>query len=156
MSATNKIANTLAKADPRLTGIVLLVLIVAIVFFIGKRKGKTGTVKPIKAYQLPNSGTGVPQGWNPSDLAKELHDKLAGYNWRLSDNSALFRKFYDLATDDMFVAVVIRYNDAYKKSDKYGLRKDIENETYVNWGAVPFSDPNWKEKVLERMEKFNY
>lgn len=155
MSTGTKIANTLAKADPRVTGIVLFVIVAVILYYSGRRSGKSGTVKPIKAFQLPNSGKGIPEGWNPSDLAKRLYDNMSGINWTLKDNSTLFREFAQLPTDDMFVAVAIRYNDAYKKSDRFGLRKDIEDETYVNWGSVPFEE-SWKKKVLDRLEKFNF
>lgn len=155
MSA-NKIVSTISKADPRVTGIVIFVIVIAIVYFIGKRKGKLGSTKPIKPFQLPNSGSGIPKGWYPNDLAQRLYDRMEGLNFGAKDNSALFREFYQLPTDDMFVSVIIRYNDAYRKSNHFGLRKDIEDETYVNWGSVPFVDPNWKKKVLERMDTFNF
>ncbi|MDR6564952.1 MULTISPECIES: hypothetical protein [unclassified Arcicella] len=65
---------------------------------------------------LPNSGSGIPQGWTPDDLASQFHDHFASFWVNASTLQILYTQSNSL-TDDQFVTLCNFYNAKYAKLD---------------------------------------
>lgn len=143
------------KKNPQMARILLIIAIILVIYYVGKKKGMAGNGKSkwIKKWQLPDSGSGIPQGWSPSPLAQEVHDMLnrgpKGRNIWLKPNKETFKKLYELPTDDMFIAVNIDFNNRFAKGGGT-MHEQIKEEYYVD---SLFSSMNYKELVLDRLEK---
>jgi hypothetical protein len=100
---------------------VALVVVVAIYLvgrFLGKKAAEKEGSKPIQPEDLPNSGSGIPQGWTPSNLSDRLRESIEGWSWRWmwDGNEQLWNELATLATDDMFKAVFLDYQRRYGES----------------------------------------
>ena len=97
----------------------------------------------IKPGDLPNSGTGIPQGWTPSNLSDRLHNMIDGLNVFLRENAALLREYAQVPTNDMFAAVALDYGQRYRSN----LFEDINGEVAV---GLREDAERWKQAVLDR------
>jgi len=80
-------------------------------FAVTKITGAFGKTKPPPPIDLPDAGSGIPEGWSPRPLAQELYDVLKGVAWNPAlaiKRDAVLLQLIALSTNDMFVAV---YND---------------------------------------------
>lgn len=67
---------------------------------------------------LPNSGSGIPQGWKADDLALKFHDYFDSYfNWLNADTIGKLYVAANELTNDQFVTLVKTYNAKYAKLD---------------------------------------
>lgn len=96
---------------------------------------------------LPNSGSGIPQGWKPDDLASQFHDYFVAWIANSSTLELLYIKANDL-TDDQFVSLCKTYNAKYAKLDG-----DITLWTRVKgWKAIWFGTGiDDQNKFIQRM-----
>jgi hypothetical protein len=107
----------------------------------GDKGGPAPVPPPIQA-PLPNSGSGIPMGWEPGGLAKRLFDEMDGVNF-LYDND-LYLEFANLPTEDMVVAVYNTFNSLYG-----------EGETLYEWMDGESSYGNGKDLAMARMKNLN-
>ena len=114
-----------------IVGGIILIAILAI-FFIGKATGKNKAKrdKP-NSKDLPNSGSGIPQNWDPETLANELHDLMEGAFDSISQKNEAMGKLANLGTSDMVVAVYNIFNSKYSKGPDDTLTTWIRNEFLV-------------------------
>lgn len=99
---------------------------------------------------LPNSGSGIPQGWKPDSLVEEFHNYYSSL-WSASGDiySAEFKA--NNLTDDQFVALVKTYNARYAQSDG---NKTLWNRSFNGWFVRYVSfDTNQHKPFLARMVK---
>ena len=132
--------------------IIILVVGVGILMFIyysGKKAGKTkGLLGQGKPEDLPNSGSGIPKGWNPDSLVGKLFAALDGVDWFSSndDKTESYGALVSL-TDDQIVAVYNRFNQLHGKA------KDGQyQETLYMWIQNDNGDDS-KIKALAALEK---
>lgn len=148
--------SSLTKKNPILTTIITIVVVLVIVFYVGKAKGASGRPRDIRPDQLPNSGSGIPQGWTPSDLANRLYDNftggLFGFRFGVVYNDKLYKEVYELPTNDMLAAVYWDFTNRYGNKDKDlpNLRAWIESEGYINGFST--AGTNYKELLLSRLQ----
>lgn len=65
---------------------------------------------------LPNSGSGIPVGWNADSLASQFHDFFDSFFVNTSDLQILYTQSNSL-TNDQFVTLCKVYNAKYAKLD---------------------------------------
>lgn len=111
-------------------GIIILIVVVLIIYFWGKRNGRLKTTGPNVSY--PNGGQGIPSGWNPTPLAKELHQVMDGLLTLSGTKENAFKKLLTLPTDDMFTAVYSAFNQLYFSKGYGTLREWINDEKYTD------------------------
>lgn len=104
---------------------------------------------------LPNSGSGIPKGWNPNSLVEEFHNYYDSI-WNPSGEiyNAEFKA--NQLTDDQFVTLVKTYNARYALADG---NKTLWNRSYSGWFVRYVStDINQHKPFLARMVrlKLNY
>jgi len=117
------------KSTPYVIGGGVLLVILILVYFSGKKAGKS---RAPKDKPLPTGGQGIPIvgidasgnqiAWSPDALAKELFDVLDGF-----DTSGTQEPVFGAAlslTDDQLTAVYNRWNNLYY---------DKENMTLTEW-----------------------
>lgn len=107
--------------------VVAVVIIIIIIYSIGKAAGKGPKQKP-----LPNGGQGIPEGWDPIPSATELHDAMFGNNGYIitgwgTDETKIFATLSNL-TPDMAAATENAYNAKYYPKGNGDLVSDLENE----------------------------
>lgn len=138
MSATKKLSIEF------IAGMILLGLgLVALIVWLTK------LIPPkIKPGDLPNSGSGIPQGWTPSNLSDRLFDLIDGMNWTLRQNAQVFRELAELPSNDMFAAVALDYKARHGKD----LFVEISNEVPV---GIRDDAEHWKNAVLARAKSLN-
>ena len=98
-------------------GVIVFILIIAI-YYTGKAAGRRPQVK------LPNSGSGIPTGWDPGPAAINLHEALSGWG---TDEDRIFDTLSQL-TPDQCAAVYNEYNTRYNAN----LLDDFEEELSGN------------------------
>lgn len=119
--------------------------------WIGYRLYRNFTKVRIRGSQLPNGGQGLPSGWKPDPLARELHtvlDGWHGWSWMVgkdADRDEAVQKFADLPTDDMFSSVVIFFEKEYGKGET--LRQWLLEETGISKNPL--------DMALSRMDRLS-
>jgi hypothetical protein len=94
------------------------------IYLAGKSSGKK---KIPKDQILPNSGSGVPKGWDPSALADEGNNVLHWYK-APGDKEDYFLKLLNL-TDDQLTAVWNQFNHLYYTPSDGTLTEWINDST---------------------------
>lgn len=125
----------------------ILIIAVMIIYFMGKRRGKTTAEGP--AVQYPKGGNAIPAGWDPKPLAKELHQVMDGLFTLSGTKENSFKKLLSLPTDDMFVAVYSVFNQLYFAAGYGTLREWINAEKYTDITS------NTIESINERFDQLN-
>jgi hypothetical protein len=128
-------------------GIVVVIAIVLIIYFSGKKAGKRTAEGPQVVY--PNGGNSIPQGWNPIPLAEELFDAMDGLFTLSGTKTAVWNKLLNLPTDEMIIAVYNAFNQKYFSLGKGTLVQWIRDEIYTD----PFSDV--KQNLLNKLQTLN-
>lgn len=93
--------------------------IIALIAWIGYKRLTKPKEETFLEMELPNSGTGLPKGWNANPLVEELHSfygdswfsAFLGDPWELKDT---YIRMLTL-TNDQFQLVVQTYNAKYAK-----------------------------------------
>lgn len=125
-------------------GIILLALaLVALIVWLSKL-----TPPKIKPGDLPDSGSGIPQGWTPSNLSDRIFDIIDGMNWTFRQNAQVFREFAELPSNDMFAAVAIDYKARHGKD----IFVEINDEIPV---GIRDDAEYWQKAVLSRAKNLN-
>lgn len=127
--------------------VIVIIVIISLIYFLGKRAGKRNAEGPQVDY--PKGGSGIPAGWNPVPIAKELHDVMDGLFTSASDKEVAWQKLFDLPTDDMIVAVYNAYNQLYFGEGDGTLTDWIRDENYSN---VAFGV---KQDLLDKLQRLN-
>ncbi len=102
---------------------------------------------------LPDSGSGIPKGWNPNPLVEEFHAYFDSWFGNSDDLRDSYTKALSL-TDDQFHVLVQTYNAKYGKKDSATLWTRV-----TSWKKILFS---WSGDQQQRMEnrmitlKLNY
>ena len=130
-------------AKAQLYGIIVFAVIViafiAIVYFAGKKSG--GKAKPVKAKKLPNSGSGIPQGWNVDAYVQEFYDSFSGVFGSQEKKLTILSKMEGM-TDDQLTAMYNRFNQVHGDGDTL---YDWINEEWT----LAFT--NHDERITQRM-----
>lgn len=108
-------------------GVLLLILII---YFIGRRAGKRNAEGPKVNY--PKGGEDIPASWSPEPLVKELHNAMDGLFTLSTTKDAAWKKLRDLPTDEMVIATYDVYNQRYFKDGKGTLVQWIDDEYYYD------------------------
>lgn len=138
------------KATLKQIGIVLAILL--LVYLVGrytmKKKAEAEGKKPIRSEDLPNSGSGIPEGWTPENLIVKLRESLKGLSvgWMSGRNLTLYTELNAL-TDDQFTAVFKGYKNKYDRS----LKDDISDE-WVVYGTQTHVKAQLIIQKAERLE----
>jgi len=115
-----------------LKGGLMIGLAFAALFVANKIFGKDDNGKPPPPKDLPDAGSGIPQGWSPRPLAQELYDTMSGIAWNpmiaIKRDAALLQ-LIGLQSDDMFVAVYNDFTQNFGGGDT--LRQWIEDESLI-------------------------
>lgn len=82
---------------------------------------------------LPNGGTGIPLGWDPTNDATKLHDAMATGSvfWGAIDYGTDEQTIFDTLdplTEDQCAAVNNRFNELYQAESEMTLREWFEDE----------------------------
>jgi hypothetical protein len=109
--------------------IVIVVVVLLVVYFSGRSAGKKKGDRPQVDY--PQGGEGIPSGWSPEPLARELRDTMSGVFTSAATKEAAWFKLLNLATDDMFVAVYDVFNQLFIGEGDGTLREWINAEYNV-------------------------
>jgi hypothetical protein len=125
----------------RYTAIILVV--VAVVFLVGKSVGKKKEEK--KQVKLPNNGKGIPEKWDPKPLANEVYRNFKGVFTWAAQKEVTMGKLFSL-TDDQLVAVYNAFNKHYGGGKT--LTYWLEDEFNVTLGGV-------RNSLVERLVKLN-
>lgn len=120
---------------------VIIILILLIVYFIGKRAGKA--VFP-DAVEIPDDrpGTGTKQ-FNPGGLTDALESDIYGYWPR---NMQPYQDLLQLS-DAGFVTVYNDWNKRYHKKHSETLRQAMAAEIYMNKTPI--------KTIFQRMDRLN-
>jgi len=121
-------------------GIIIALVIILVIYFWGKRAGKLKANGPEVHY--PNGGNGIPAGWDPKPLAKELHQVMDGLFTLSGTKDAVFSKLLALPTGDMFTAVYSAFNQLYFADGDGTLREWINSEKYTDFTSNTVEDLN--------------
>ena len=132
----------------------LVVFAVLLIAYLIYRKGQQSSGFQ-KAAALPNSGSGIPQGWTPTKIVDELWDKLKSFdiweyfgksNSTFDDERIPLMKVLINLSDDQITAVYNDYNFRYGKKDGMtSLTKKIKGEYFL---------PT-KDEVVNRLQNLN-
>ncbi|GAA4352989.1 hypothetical protein GCM10023185_13160 [Hymenobacter saemangeumensis] len=134
---------TIFANKPLQITLVVVGLVVAI-YWYGK---KAGDDKKKFDPELPNSGSGIPQGWDPMPRVRRLHEVMAGVFTPSLSKEAEWRMNLAL-TNDQLTAVYGAFNRAYCTSNDETLTTWIDDE----FGA-PFNSA--KPALLNRLRSLN-
>jgi hypothetical protein len=129
--------------------VILLVVIIILVaiYFYGRKAGLDKALK--YGSDLPNSGSGIPQNWDPKPLAQEGYEAMDGAFSKGSILKEWYTKLMAL-TDDQFTAVYNKFNQLYI-SEGYGTMHDwIDGESFMEQPIDRSHEP-----VLERLNRLN-
>lgn len=118
----------------------LIVAAILIIYFMGKRRGKQTAEGPAVSY--PNGGQGIPAGWDPKPLAKELHNVMDGLFTLSGTKDTAFKKLLALPTNDMFVAVYSAFNQLYFSKGDGTLREWINAEKWTDLTSSTIEELN--------------
>lgn len=152
-SGIEKFADQVPNLFGKYSNIIVLAVAVVLVIIISSKITKALTQKArIDPDDLPNSGSGIPQGWTPSNMSDRLNDGISGINFLCwSSNGDMFKALAQLDTDDMFTAVYHDYNQRHAgRGDT--LRTDVKGEVPCGWS--PDAD-YWKNQALDRFARLN-
>lgn len=139
--------NIFGKYKNIVIGIITFLVVILIIYFYGKHKGKASATGPKVTY--PNNGDGIPKGWSPSPLAKELKNVMSGLFTLSGTKEDTFHKLLVLPTDDMFAAVYSAFNQLYFALGDGTLREWINAEKYTDWTSNTITELN------DRFDKLN-
>ncbi|MBK0383531.1 hypothetical protein I5M32_11240 [Pedobacter sp. SD-b] len=122
----------------------ILVIAIAIYFYFkGKKDGKI----TIADAPYINGKDAIPKGFNPNILADKLYDVMDGFFTASGTKDAAWLELYQLATDDMVVAVYNAFNEKYGIKRNGSLTQWIRDEKYFD----PLSGV--KTKALNRLSQ---
>lgn len=108
-------------------GTIIILVILLIIYFLGKRNGKLKAEGPQGKY--PHDGDAVPTGWKAEPLRDELFKVMDGVFTLASTKDETFQKYLALPTDDMFVAVYNAFNQKYFNRGEGTLKAWVNAET---------------------------
>ncbi|MDD5551409.1 MAG: hypothetical protein PHS34_09130 [Candidatus Omnitrophica bacterium] len=146
--AGQTIVVTAARAPRWFWYIVAGIALILIIYFYGKRKGKSTPIK----IKLPGGTSDIPTGWNPNPLIEDLHDVLDSTTFSpvaWNKREEVFSELLNLATDSMFVFINNEYNKRYQGEMTRSLKEQIRREGMLGFWA------GLKDKLIERMDKLN-
>jgi hypothetical protein len=120
-----------------------------IVYLVGKSAGKR-TVENYVAKDLPNSGSGIPQGWKGTavDVVDRLHKLLTSW-WddSISMKENYFRILYAY-TDDQLTYCYNIWNSKYGVKDRKTMTQTIDDE----WLVLPDWSGGVRNKLVYRLK----
>lgn len=113
---------------------VLLALVIIgsglTIYFVGKSTGKKkgqGTQA-----KLPNSGSGIPKGWDPAPIARATYDSLKGLLTSPVRKQQTYSMLYAL-TNDQLTAVYNEFNRLYQGGLKGDTLYTWIKDEWVNY-----------------------
>lgn len=108
----------------------LVVFAVLLIAYLIYRKGQQSSGFQ-KAAALPNSGSGIPQGWTPTKIVDEIWDNLGTVFWSWTERNTKIDTLLNL-TPDQLAAVYNDYNYRYgTKDSNTSLTKKISKEIFL-------------------------
>jgi|GEM_PF-6406276 len=131
-----------------------IILVVVIVYLIGRAKGKK---TPPKTYSFVNPGTGEQQAFNPGALTDALFKEMDGNSLLKWGGRTLapYNEWLEL-NDNQFIAVAEDWRQRYYAQaesqtifEKLAKEKDYE----FTFGMAPFY--TLRDKILKRAQNLN-
>ena len=83
-----------------------------------------------KKVKLPNSGSGIPQGWTPEPTAQQLNGLMSGIDWGNTHEDDIYQIVMAL-TPDQLAAVYNSYNTLFRADLLTDLNEEIGDETMI-------------------------
>lgn len=109
--------------------VAVCVALILFVYIIGRSSGKNKANKDkMERIDLPTGGQGIPPGWRPEPLAKELHTVMDGIFTMDSTKEATFSKLSTLSKDQI-TAVYNSFNQMFSGEGDGSLYQWIMDET---------------------------
>lgn len=142
---------TLSSSQP-LQWLIVAGVLIAVLLYVGIRIGKR-SVENYAAKDLPDSGSGIPQGWTPTalTLVDDLHDLLTSwYNDSMTLKENHFKTLYALTNDQLTYAYNL-WNSRYGAKDKMTMTQKIDDETLV----IPEWAGGIRNKLVYRLKLLN-
>lgn len=142
---------TIAGSRP-LQWLIAAFVVVALLVYVGVRIGKQ-SVERYAAKPLPDSGSGIPQGWKEtaSILVDDLHELLSSWwNDSMTLKEVHFKTLYAL-TNDQLTYVYNLWNSRYGAKDKKTMTQLIDDETLV----IPEWAGGLRNKLVYRLKLLN-
>ena len=100
---------------------VLVLALLAFVYFTGKKSGNKQKPKPLK---LPNNGSGIPEDWSPVNDVVRLYEAMDGMG---TDEEAIYWVLTG-KTDDQLAAIYNEYGNRYGEDLIEALRDELSGE----------------------------
>lgn len=126
---TNLIGSIGAFRSKAFQWFVVVTFILLLVYLIYRKGQKSGGFQAPKA--LPNSGSGIPQGWTPTAISDKLWNSLGTIFWSWTERNAIIDVLLTL-TPDQLTAVYNDYNYRYGKDDNNkSLTSTIKGEFFL-------------------------
>jgi hypothetical protein len=110
---------------------IIFAIVVAIIYYAGRSAGIKKAEESI--VQLPDNGSGIPKGFNPTPYANELYDVMKGLGQLTGTKDKAFRRSLELPTDDMLAAVNNKFNQLYLNRGSGTLIKWLEDEIWYDY-----------------------
>jgi hypothetical protein len=132
-------------ANKPLQWAIIAAAVLALVYWYGKT-----SISDTLKYNtpLPNSGSGIPQGWDPNTRAEALYDAMDGILTATATKEGEWQICYQL-TEDQLVAVYRTFNKKYCPSPSDGtLTTWIKAETGAWFGS-------YKDPLVKRLISLN-
>lgn len=123
--------------------------VLLVVYFVGRNAGKR-TVESYASRDLPNSGSGIPQGWKPtaSQIVDKLHELLTSWwNDSISLKESNFKILFAY-TDDQLTYCYNLWNSRYGAKDKKTMTQTIDDE----WLVLPEAGGGIRNKLVYRLK----
>lgn len=130
---------------------VLIIGLITYFYFAGRAAGKrSGGGDKAK---LPNSGSGIPKGWDPDPIVQDLYDAIKGASDDGQKKQTAFAAAYAL-TPDQLTAVYNEFNRQYQKGDKDRNLYNWINDEWVS-GAPLLWGKDYRDLLLSKMSQLN-
>jgi len=126
-NGANNVGNAIANSRA-LQIIIVVAILVAVIYIKGRADGKDAISK-YDAKTLPNSGSGIPQGFDEiaNNLVDDLWDAFRGWGLNIGNyREALYTVMMNY-TDDMLFAVYNKFNSRYGVKGGGTLVEEIAN-----------------------------
>jgi hypothetical protein len=123
---------------------IIFAIVVAIIYYAGRSAGLKKAEESV--VKLPDNGSGIPKGFDPTPYANELFEVMKGLGQLTGAKDKAFRKTLELPTNDMVAAVNNKFNQLYLSRGSGTLVKWLEDEMWYDYFT------GIKDKLITRLK----